>query len=325
MKTLVTGATGFIGSFLVKKLLSQGYEVRALVLPGEKCEWLAQAGVEIAYGDLTDRKTIAGICNGIHTVYHCAARVTDWGTKKQFYKVIYEATKNILEEASRRAERFIYLSSIASLGLGNHLKGKKETDPPVKTGIPYNDAKADAETIVMTYHENAKIACTIIRPANVIGPGSVWVKDIIARYMSITGVPLIDNGRYSASLVYIDNLVDGIIRAGTTSIAKGKTYHFRDDWDVTWKQYLTDLGRCVGKSPKGDIPFVIAWYGALVLESLCNPLHIRSPLTRLAVAVMGRDNDVDTALTQAELGWKTVVSYDEAMNEIRKWVELSQT
>lgn len=325
MKSLVTGATGFIGSVLVKKLLSQGYEVRALVLPGEKCEWLAQAGVEIAYGDLTEKKTIAGLCNGIHTVYHCAARVTDWGTTKQFYRAIYDATKNILEEASNKAERFIYLSSIASLGLGTHLKGKNETDPPLKKGIPYNDAKADAEAIVKDYHESGTIACTIIRPANVIGPGSVWVKDIIARYMSITGVPLIDGGRYSASLVYVDNLVDGIIRAGTTSIAKGKTYHFRDDWDITWKQYVSDLGKCVGKCPQGDIPFKVAWYSAVVLESLCNPLHIRSPLTRLAVAVMGRDNDVDTSLSQSELGWKTIVSYDEAMKEIGKWVELCLT
>ena len=62
-------------------------------------------------------------------------------------------------------------------------------------------------------------------------------------------VPLFDGGRYSASFVYVDNLVDGIIRAGTMDIAKGKAYHFRDDWNVTWKEYITDLGSFIGKRP----------------------------------------------------------------------------
>lgn len=316
MKTLVTGATGFIGSALIKKLLSQGYSVRALVLPGEDSQWLKDAGVEVVYGDLTDRNTLAGICKNIDMVYHCAARVTDWGTKKQFYRAIYHATHNLLEESKGNIQRFVYLSSIAALGLGEHLKGKKETDPPQKSGIPYNDAKADTEIMVRQYHEKKDFACTIVRPANVTGPGSVWVRDIVARFKSVTGVPLIDGGRYSASLVYVDNLVDGIIRAGTLEIAKGKTYHFRDDWDVTWKQYISDLGKCIGKRPQGNIPYKAAWYTATVLEGLCNVLHVRSPLTRLAVAVMGRDNDVDTTLTKQELKWNTIVTYKEAMNKI---------
>lgn len=316
MKTLVTGATGFIGSALVKKLLSQGYCVCALVLPGEDSQWLKDVGVEVVYGDLTDRNSLDGICKNIDTVYHCAARVTDWGTKQQFYRAIYHATRNLLEESKNKIQRFVYLSSIAALGLGKHLKGKKETDLPQKSGIPYNDAKADTEIMVRQYHENKEFACTIVRPANVTGPGSVWVRDIVARFQSVTGVPLIDGGQYSASLVCVENLVDGIIRAGTMEIAKGKTYHFRDNWDVTWKQYITDLGKYIGKSPQGNIPFGVAWYSATVLESLCNLLHIRSPLTRLAVAVMGRDNDVDTTLTQTELGWETMVAYDDAMQHI---------
>jgi nucleoside-diphosphate-sugar epimerase len=73
------------------------------------------------------------------------------------------------------------------------------------------------------------------------------------------GIPLIDKGRYSASLVYVDNLVDGIIMAGTRDEAAGRTYHFCDDWQVSWKRYLTDLSAFLGKSPKGHIPFHLAW------------------------------------------------------------------
>ena len=105
------------------------------------------------------------------------------------------------------------------------------------------------------YHDEGKISCTIVRPANVTGPGSVWVRDIVERMMTATGVPLFDHGQYNTSFVYVDSLVDGIIRAGTMDIARGKSYHFRDDWNVTWKEYITDLGSFIGKRPAGKYPF----------------------------------------------------------------------
>ena len=102
--------------------------------------------------------------------------------------------------------------------------------------------------------ESGIIDCTIIRPANVTGPGSVWVRDIIDK-MLVMPMPLIDGGMHSSSLIYVDNLVDGIILAATSDIGTGRIYQLRDDWDVTWKQYVTDLGSFIGKKPIGSIPY----------------------------------------------------------------------
>ncbi len=319
MRALVTGATGFIGSVLVKELAARGHRVRALAFPEEQVYSLVQLGVEIVRGDLTVQESLRGICDGIDTVFHLAGRVTDWGTRKQFYSAIYNATENLLKEAAGKASRFVYTSSIAAMGMGLHLKGVKETDPPRKSGVYYNDAKADAEALVRAYHDSGKIACTIVRPANVTGPGSVWVRDIIDQ-MKKMPVPLFDHGRHPTSLVYVDSLVDGIIRAGTMDIARGQAYHFRDDWTVTWKEYITDLGSFIGKRPRGSIPFGLAWALGLMLEKILNPLHVRSPLTRLNVGVLGRNNDFDTSLARAELGWRTTISYREAKEKIGAWV-----
>jgi len=318
-KALVTGATGFIGSSLCRQLKNQGWEIRALILKGESFDHISDDVSEFVTGDITKPETLNSVGDDMDVVFHLAARVLDYGSKKQFYEPIYNGTQNMLKACADRSLRFLFVSSMAACGLGRHLKGVKESDPTKKSGIPYNDAKADAEKLVKTYQDRFKNGCVIIRPSNVIGPKSAWVDELGKQFLKSV-VPLIDKGQYSASLIYVDNLVDGIIKAGTADSASGRTYQLRDDWEVTWKQYLTDLSALFGKKPLGSVPYFVAWKLGAIAESILTPIGIRPPVTRLAIAIMGRDNDVDTTKAQQELGWRTKISYDEAMAQIGEWV-----
>jgi nucleoside-diphosphate-sugar epimerase len=319
MRALVTGATGFIGSRLCRELKTKGWDIRALVLPGEDTRHIDQFVSEIKQGNITEPDTLTGIGDDMDVVFHLAARVLDYGSKKQFYDPIYTGTQNMLKACCEGAKRFVFASSITACGLGRHLKGVKESDPTQKSGIPYNDAKTDTEVLVKTYQDKFPNGCVIVRPANVIGPKSAWVDELGRQFLKSI-VPLIDGGQYSASLIFVDNLVDGIILAGTQDSASGQIYQFRDDWDVTWKQYLTDLSGMLDKKPVGSVPYSIAWFMGSVAEKLLTPLGIRPPVTRLAAASMGRNNDVDNTKAKKELGWKTRVTYEAAMAEIREYV-----
>ncbi len=315
----MTGATGFIGSVLVRELTRQGHAVRALVLPEDDAVALEKQGVEIRVGDLSKPGSLAGICDGTETVFHLAGRVTDWGTRKDFYGAIYDATNNLLREAAGSSGRFVYVSSIAAIGFGRHMKGIRESDPAFRSGIPYNHAKLDAERLVTEFDEAGRIACTIVRPSNVTGPGSIWVRDVVEKLLAMPML-LVDGGRHSASLVHVENLVDGLLRAGTMDVAKGRTYHLRDDWDVTWRRYVEDLGAFVGKMPAGSIPYLPARIAGTLMDAACTPFGIRPPLSRIAVEIVGRNNDVDTSRARQELGWTTRVTYEDAMREIGEWV-----
>ena len=323
-KVLVTGARGFIGGFLLKRLLAEGYEITALATTESNTEYLREMGVAVRVGDLTRPETLRGICDGIDTVFHLAARVTYHGTRRQFYDSIVTATRNLLEEAAGRIGRFVYVSSFCAGGAGGsgrHMRGHREEDAERKTGTYYGDAKLDAEKLVRRFHEEGRGVATIVRPSNVIGAGSVWVDGMIESIRSMPRFPLVDGGRHSASLVYVENLVDGMMLAASREAAAGRTYHFRDDYAVTWIRYLTDLADTAGlKLRAANLPFALAWAVATVSDVLVRPLGIPTRITRQVIGLTGRDNDVDTTRAKQELGWRTRVPYEEAMRTIGEYV-----
>jgi nucleoside-diphosphate-sugar epimerase len=319
LKALVTGAGGFIGSFLLRELGKRGYTIRALFLPEEDAIEALGLGVEITRGDITRRETLQGLTKGIDIVFHLATRVLDWGSMSLFRRVMVDGTRNLLEESRGAIKRFVYFSSLAALGLGRDVVGLNEDAERRRCGIPYCDTKIEAEDLVSGLCDEYRIPYTIIRPANVIGPGSVWVKDVLDAFYR-GPLPLIDGGRAPGAFVYVTNLVEGAILAAESERAIGRTYHFRDDYDITWREYLETLGAWIGKKPLGNIPFKLAWFLGHLLEIILTPFGLRPPMTRLAAGVMGRNNDVDNSRARDELGWKSLVTLDDALLEIEKWV-----
>jgi nucleoside-diphosphate-sugar epimerase len=321
-RVLVTGARGFIGGFVCRRLLAEGHAVVAMATTEANTQYLRDMGMEVRVGDLTRPETLRGICRNVDTVIHLAARVGYAGTRKQFYDQILEATRHLLDESVDRVTRFVYVSSFCASGAGGvtrHMRGHREDDPERKTGIFYGDAKYEAEKLVYHYHREKGLVSTVVRPSNVIGPGSVWADGIGFIMKARPVFPLIDDGRHSASLVYIDNLVDGILLAATRESAVGRTFHFRDDYAVTWKTYFLDLAEAVGVKPRFlRIPFPAAWAVATAFDKVLRPLGIETEINRQVIGLTGRDHDVDTTRARQDLGWRTRVPYEEAIQSIRE-------
>jgi len=320
MKVLVTGATGFMGARLCKALAERGDEIRALVFPGEDYSHISEYICETREGDITDPSTLDGVADGVEVVYHLAARVVDHGSYEDFYKPILDGTRNMLKVSADKAGRFVFVSSFCACGTGLHMKGMTEDDPCKKTGIFYGDAKLEAEKAVKSYEGRFTDGFVIVRPSNVLGPGSVWVTELgsVIRDGFFT---YFDGGRYSASLIYIGNLVDGLILCGTKPEVANQTYFFRDSWDVTWKQYIDDLAAMFSKKIWLSLPFGLAWFLGGISDKLARFFDRRPPITRHSVGLMGRDCDVDATKAGTELGWKTRVSYEESIKEIEGWVK----
>ncbi len=188
-----------------------------------------------------------------------------------------EGTENLLREGRGKIKRFVYFSSVAALGLGRDIDGLNEDAPRVVCGVPYCDTKGEAEDLVAGFCAEAGIEHVIVRPANVIGPGSVWVTDVLDAYYR-GPLPLIDGGRAPGAFVWVTNLADGAIAAAELPAAAGKTYHFRDDYRITWEGYERFLGGLIGKRPAGSLPFSLAWkLGAAPGGAPLAPRHTAAP------------------------------------------------
>src|SRR5215472_1031473 len=94
---LITGATGFVGSHLAEECLARGWEVRALVRPATDAAFLESRGVEVVRGDLTDLVTVRQAVLGVGHVFHCAAKVGDWGPVEDYRAVNVYALRGLLD------------------------------------------------------------------------------------------------------------------------------------------------------------------------------------------------------------------------------------
>ena len=149
MKTLVTGASGFIGSTIVRKLLEKGADVRVVIRKGSDTKNIDTLDVETVYGDIRDSDSIRGALKGCDTLYHVAAYFAHWSpNKKLFYDINVNGTKNILGEAlAQGVDKVVYTSTsntIGSHGAGNFVTEEAQFNG-WKTGDHYAISKYLAE------------------------------------------------------------------------------------------------------------------------------------------------------------------------------------
>ena len=170
MKTLVTGATGFIGTHLVKALVEQGRDVRCLVRKTGNTQHLNELGVELFYGDILNKDSLKDIAKDINFVYHLAGEIYS-KRSRDFYRVNCDGTKNLVEVClPENIDRFIFLSSIASVGPNREHGILLNEQSPCRPIDPYGRSKLGAEKLLMNFFKKHGFPIVIVRPPTVYGP-----------------------------------------------------------------------------------------------------------------------------------------------------------
>jgi 2-alkyl-3-oxoalkanoate reductase len=324
---LVTGATGFIGSRVVHKLLQDNIAVKALVLSGEKTppEWVER--VEIVRGSISDSRAVEKAVHGVKTIIHLAAVVSDWGDEKKYWEFTVEGSRLVFDQAIKNKSRVALASSIVVYGDKIKNQSCPEETGYGKTFGPYSRTKQAQEKLAWDYHRNKGMMLSVVRPGNVYGPRSgPWLHDVVSVLRS--GSPcLISGGNMNAGLAYVDNVADILILAASADIAIGRAYNACDGLDVTWREYFTDIAGIIGVKNPQSVPRPLAAAGAYAFEGIWKLLGIkkRPPVTREALNLVGSDNRIPIDRVRYEMGYEPQVSYREGLKHTREYIEKELT
>ncbi len=260
MKTLVTGASGFIGSTIVRKLLKTGMDVRVTVRRDTDTKNIDGLDVERVHGDIRDRDAIRKALKGCDSLYHVAAYFAHWSLNKNlFYDINVEGTKTILEEAlSQGLEKVVYTSTsntIGSHGAGNYVN-EQAVFNGWKTGDHYAISKYLAEIEAKKVCDKG-LPLIIVNPTLVIGvrdikptPSGAMIVDIVNQDMP---------GFIDGAINVID--VEDVASGHLLAAQKGKIGHryILGNENLSVGDFFKSVGEISGvKSPKLRLPYPVA-------------------------------------------------------------------
>jgi nucleoside-diphosphate-sugar epimerase len=317
-KVLVTGATGFTGGFLTKELLKRGDQVRALVRSTSKLDNL-DSEVEPVIGDLADGKLPTGVLHGVETIYHIAAVFRKEGLpRRYFYDVNVAGTEHLLCAALQAGvSRFVHCSTVGVLG---NIK-----NPPADEASPYaphdvyQQSKLEGEKLAMAFHQQHGLPVSVIRPAAIYGPGDMRFLKLF-RAIEKGVFLMIGKGENFYHLVYIKDLVDGIILAGERKEAIGEVFIIGGDRPIQIKELVheiaTVLCRSISRLRVPVAPVLLAAYGiqkSFSLFGLEPPLYPR----RLDFFTSSRAFSIEKA--RRILGYEPKMALNTGLSLTAEW------
>ena len=324
---LVTGATGLLGSHIAEQLRQDGQPVRALVRPTSDTRYLDEWGVEKAPGDVTDPASLAEAMKGVHTVYHAAAQVGDWGKWARFVAVTIDGTRNMLAAArDAGVQRFLHVSSISSYG---HPDGEGLVlDESAPLGVDlhkwsyYSRAKVVAEDLAKEAHRRGEVPLTVVKPSWLYGPRDRASMPRLIRAIRAGKGKLIGDGSNRLNLTHAANEARGCILAATSEKGLGETYNLSNDGIITQAQYLNKIAECIGAKPvTKKVPYKVAYSAAYLMELFGHMLGRKTPplVTRYSVWLIGRRCFFSSEKARRELDWQPAISYDEGIAQSVQW------
>lgn len=321
-RSLVTGASGFLGGYVVSTLASRGDPVRALVRKTSNIADLEALGIEIVTGDLNDEESLARAVDGVQRVFHCAGYVSDWGAWEDFQRVNVTGLQILLRVlAKSNVTRFVHVSTSGVYGHPN--KPVDESFPHRFRGLPYLDTKIIGEQLVWDFFRTCQIPTSIVRPVAIYGPGSITLVKDIADYLVSGSMVLIGKGDKPAGLAYVSNVADLMLLAAESDNSIGQSYNAQDDTNITWGQYVKALANILGvREPRIHIPYRLAYAAGYAMEKTYRMFGRsgRPLLTRNAVDFLGTCQGFPIAKARKELGYEPAINFQEGMVRIRAWL-----
>ena len=319
MKVALTGASGYTGGHILKRLLARGDAVKALVREASVTPELRASGAEIVTGRLGNADDAQRLVEGCDAVMHVAAVYRTAGHPDSYYREVnVEGTRRLLEAAlAAGGRRFVHTSTV---GVHGDVKNPPIDEMgPIAPSDIYQETKAEADTLAREFGRTHGIEVAIVRPAAIYGPGETRLLKVF-KGIARGRYAVVGTGKPHYHLVYIDDLVDGFLLALDRPEAAGETFIIAGPRSIS----QDELAREVAQATGGSVwPFHIpAWpiqrLGDLV-EAVCIPFGIEPPIHRRRVDFWVKNRSFSIDKARRLLGYEPRVDVVEGIARTARW------
>lgn len=317
---LVTGATGFTGVVLTRKLVQAGLKVRALARETSDLDPLKGLDIEWLRGDVFDAEVIQKAVSGQQYVFHVAAAFREAKSSEQDYWNVHVKSTQLIAEEALKYPDFKRLIQVSTIGVHGHIENPPATEEyPFGPGDGYQRTKLQAEQWLIEFAEKNKFPYTIVRPAAIYGPGDRRLlklfKMAMKRYFILLG-----KGNCMYHLVHVDDLTNSFIIAATHPDALGETFISGADEPIG----IAGIAAIVAEHFDRKMKVVRLPIGPFFLlgdicEAVCKPFKIEPPIYRRRVAFYSKDRHFDVGKMRTVLGYTPQHSNEEGIIETADW------
>ena len=313
---LVTGAAGFLGSKLVNTLLAQGKRVRLLVHRRPTIDAGNHSSLDVITGDLGDPDVVDRAIRGVQVAYHVGAATN--GSWADFESGTIRGTKNVVASCLRHGvEKLVYVSSLSVLqyaGLPSRIQLDESAlmeSFPEKRGN-YANSKLEAEKIVMEAVRKHNLKAVILRPGSIFGPGAEEVPPYgivpVGNRWIVMG-----NGNALLPLVYVDDVVDALLKSAECDEAIGQIIQLVDTEQITQREYLKYCLPRLHEIKVHYMPMSLLYCAAAAMQSLGALARINAPLTIYRLRSIRPHIEFRCDVAQRVIGWEPRVGIREGL------------
>jgi dihydroflavonol-4-reductase len=317
---IVSGATGYTGNVLVKKLLESGLNVRAVARKTSNITPFKDLPITWIRGEVFDEQTIRSAMEGVHYVFHVAAAFREAKSTEEDYRNVHvKSTQLIVAEAVKNSQ-FKRLIHVSTMGVHGHIENPPgDEKSPFSPGDGYQRTKAEAELWLIDYSRENSFPYTIIRPCAIYGPGE---RRLLKLYKMATKkiFPILGNGKCWYHLVHVEDLANAMIVAATEERALGEAFIIGSSEPIQLEEMATIISREYNHKLR-VIRLPIAPFFLLgdICEAICKPLKIEPPIYRRRVAFYSKDRNYSTRKMREVLGYQPLYENERGIIESARW------
>ena len=316
-KVLVTGATGFLGKYVVEELVEHGYQVRAFGRNRAIGQSLVNASVTFIQGDLTNQEDLTKACQEMDMVVHAGALSTVWGPWEDFYQTNVLGTKYILETCREaKIERLVYVSSPSIYAAPRDQLDIKESDAPQENRLNnYIRSKLASEKLFKDYPD---VSSVILRPRGLFGIGDTSILPRVLNLSQKIGIPLIGDGRQLMDMTCVENVALAIRLALETPQAAGEVYNITNGEPRVFRDLIEETLRGLGypiRYRKIPAPLVCAISSSLEFIYKSLKLKGEPALTRYTYYLLRYSQTLDISKAERDLGYRPKITISEGIEQ----------